>query len=842
MPNSQPRPQLYHSSVHLSLSLSHHPEHDTAERLVRKQKQQMTMDATDTLSVAYCPVPINGNPTEVLANRFSAWRKIIRALLVYFKEAVSVQEEVTRQHVRLGTAVNFPFFANGTADMSKHTVQKDREALDPQDSNVTDARSVAAKSTAGSLWAGGFHQNSTSHEDEAIRAMFQPYGHGSIADLPGDLIAYHRTQAAHASQLAKELAKNLIPRLDDLRRDLLVKIKEIKGLSSDFKNTYAKEQGLTEQHVASLQQAIKVLTSGGPLQGKQDPALVRYQLEKQLGRQISEENYLQDAYNNLQNSGKELEKVVVMEIQQALDHFAQLNSAAATALQQLVDKFVVDGFVAREPAAEWTAFVSTDPNFVDTATPSRSIDEIEYPYRGDPLTCELRSGQLERRSKYLKSYSRAFYVLTPSFLHEFKSGDRAKHPVPVMSLALDECQISADSKSSSGSHKFVLKTKQGDSSRGHNWVFRVESADALQQWMKDIQTLTSIKDVRARALKFNAPRVAPSRQQVNGHSNSNQHNHTEVNNAVPANINNVDSAHNASTHSNASNAIPTGIATATATATAYPNDTNTTIATDPVADSVDNNNPLPTSADSEIPALPHSAREMSGSLLASAHRKHMEEPQQVFDEPDEFESPSEATKQDPLVDEKSNFGYDNPRNRTIDDYEENQHVGEVPRVQSRQNSRKFSVDQGPALPGLAEIKAAQAAAGADSDVFEYDNENPDAGNTLKTEKDEFVPAHSDLPVHVERRLTMSNHKEDGDAAQNAPRDHTEVGADAHDVIERQRKYSVSSTGKRGPPSRKATGSYGTTDDLKPLSEAQPADGKGSLFFANGLPDTTSGAK
>ncbi|KAG5361362.1 Phosphatidylinositol 4,5-bisphosphate-binding protein [Yarrowia sp. C11] len=793
-------------------------------------------EATDTLSVAYCPVPINGNPTEVLANRFSAWRKIIRALLVYFKEAVSVQEEVCRQHVRLGTAVNFPFFANGTADMSKHTVQKDREALDPQESNVTDSKSVAAKSTAGSLWAGGFHQNNTSHEDEAIRGMFQPYGHGSIADLPGDLIAYHRTQAAHASQLAKELAKNLIPRLDDLRRDLLVKIKEIKGLASDFKNTYAKEQGLTEQHVAALQQAIKVLTGGGPIQGKQDPALVRYQLEKQLGRQISEENYLQDAYTNLQNSGKELEKVVVMEIQQALDHFAQLNSAAATALQQLVDKFVVDGFVAREPAYEWTAFVASDPNFVDTATPSRALDEIEYPYRGDPLTCELRSGQLERRSKYLKSYSRAFYVLTPSFLHEFKSGDRAKHPVPVMSLALDECQISADSKSSGGSHKFVLKTKQGDSSRGHNWVFRVESADALQLWMKDIQTLTSIKDVRERALKFNAPRVAPSRpsevQQVNGHSNnSNPHNHISNNSAVPPHTDSAPTT--SSTTHNASNAIPTGIATAAATpavAAAIPKSTTSSaIATD--STSVNN---------TDIPALPHSARDMSGSLLASAHRKHMEEPQQVFDEPDEFDNPADG--QDPLVAEKSNFGYDNPRNKTIDDYEENQHVGEVPRVASRQNSRKFSVDQGPALPGLAEIKAAQAAAGAaDSAVFEYDAENPDAGNTLKSETGDFVPAHADVPVNVERRLTMSNHK-DEEASQNAPRDHTEVGADAQEVIERQRKYSVSSTGKRGPPSRKATGSYGTTDDLKPLSEAQPADSKGSLFFANGLPETTSGAK
>ena len=39
-------------------------------------------------------------PTEIMANRFSAWRSIIKDLVNYFKEYSSVQEEIIRQQSR----------------------------------------------------------------------------------------------------------------------------------------------------------------------------------------------------------------------------------------------------------------------------------------------------------------------------------------------------------------------------------------------------------------------------------------------------------------------------------------------------------------------------------------------------------------------------------------------------------------------------------------------------------------------------------------------------------------------------------------------------------------------
>ena len=54
---------------------------------------------------------------------------------------------------------------------------------------------------------------------------------------------------------------------------------------------------------------------------------------------------------------------------------------------------------------EWISFVSNDPHFVSPDIPLRKIDEIEYPGKHHPAAQEVRAGTLERKSKYLKSYT-----------------------------------------------------------------------------------------------------------------------------------------------------------------------------------------------------------------------------------------------------------------------------------------------------------------------------------------------------------------------------------------------------------------------------------------------------
>jgi hypothetical protein len=64
---------------------------------------------------------------------------------------------------------------------------------------------------------------------------------------------------------------------------------------------------------------------------------------------------------------------------------------------------------------EWNNFISESDQLVDPRVPVRNIQSITYPGKDHPAAAEVRSGMLERKSKYLKSYTPGWYVL-PSFI------------------------------------------------------------------------------------------------------------------------------------------------------------------------------------------------------------------------------------------------------------------------------------------------------------------------------------------------------------------------------------------------------------------------------------------
>jgi hypothetical protein len=73
------------------------------------------------------------------------------------------------------------------------------------------------------------------------------------------------------------------------------------------------------------------------------------------------------------------------------------------------------------------------------------------------------------------------YVLSPTHLHEFKSAD--KSGAPVMSLYLPEQKLGSHSNEGGSSNKFMLKGRQtGSMHRGHSWVFRCESFETMSAW------------------------------------------------------------------------------------------------------------------------------------------------------------------------------------------------------------------------------------------------------------------------------------------------------------------------------------------------------------------------
>ncbi|KAL4865987.1 hypothetical protein BDV12DRAFT_173673 [Aspergillus spectabilis] len=396
-------------------------------------REKYAVDGDEDMNSAfYIPVPTSGNPTEALAERFQAWRKILKDLIVFFKE-----------------------------------LQKSHEA-----------RAKLYLSTTNLM-------NNTSLPPGFLKS-------GGLGDANEILRDFHR-QSHFEMNKAAEIETEVVNQLSGLRNDLQKKTKEIKALSGDFRNTVDKEVDVTRKTVRHLHEALGLVdTDPSATSGKGDPFIVRLSVEKQIERQIEEENYLHRAYLNLENSGRELESIVVGEIQKAYNAYAGILKREAEQTLDTTEKLRV-GPISMPHDHEWNTFISETDGMVDPRVPIRNVDSISYPGKDHPAAAEVRSGMLERKSKYLKSYAPGWYVLSPTHLHEFKSADRVAWQTPVMSLYLPEQKLGSHSQPDSTSHKFMLKGRQtGTMHRGHSWVFRAESYETMMAWYEDIERLISM--------------------------------------------------------------------------------------------------------------------------------------------------------------------------------------------------------------------------------------------------------------------------------------------------------------------------------------------------------------
>lgn len=115
---------------------------------------------------------------------------------------------------------------------------------------------------------------------------------GGLDDALQVLRNYNK-QAIAESNKAREIEEDVILALTGLRSDLHQKIKEIKNLSGDFKNSVDKEMEATRRAVNGLQEVLgKTELDPALTTGKEDPYLLRLAVDRQLERQIDEENYL----------------------------------------------------------------------------------------------------------------------------------------------------------------------------------------------------------------------------------------------------------------------------------------------------------------------------------------------------------------------------------------------------------------------------------------------------------------------------------------------------------------------------------------------------------------------
>lgn len=115
---------------------------------------------------------------------------------------------------------------------------------------------------------------------------------GGIDDALQVLREYHKTAFAECNK-SKDIENDVILALVGLRSDLNTKIKEIKSLSGDFKNSVEKEMEITRKLVKTLQDGLGQ-SDVDPSQatGRSDPFLLKLTVDRQIEKQIDEENYL----------------------------------------------------------------------------------------------------------------------------------------------------------------------------------------------------------------------------------------------------------------------------------------------------------------------------------------------------------------------------------------------------------------------------------------------------------------------------------------------------------------------------------------------------------------------
>lgn len=115
---------------------------------------------------------------------------------------------------------------------------------------------------------------------------------GGLADATEILRDFHRQGYTEANK-AIEVEMEVISQLTGLRNDLQKKTKEIKNLAGDFKNSVEKELDVTRKSVRNLQEALGLVdTDPSATSGKGDPFIMRLSVERQVEKQIEEENYL----------------------------------------------------------------------------------------------------------------------------------------------------------------------------------------------------------------------------------------------------------------------------------------------------------------------------------------------------------------------------------------------------------------------------------------------------------------------------------------------------------------------------------------------------------------------
>lgn len=356
-----------------------------------------------------------------------------------------------------------------------------------------------------------------------IQVPFRPgnqfLGEGGMQDVFYTIRDKTRVIADSHASLARTIESSIVQHLQKLRTEIKAHIKNVQNDTGKLAASVARERELSTKMIADLAKAIGTVNHT-PMQvhAKEDPYAVNVQVNKQLQKQVHEENLLQKSIVIMQQNSAHFEEGIVRSIQSAWATFDEWQARMSVSVQESWRQLGVN-MAQLMPDREWIAFAARSDHLLDPETPLRNPDAIDYPGRNDPSVTAVHAGLLERKKRFTKSYKEGFYVLTPAgFLHEYSSSDPNQCAAPIWSLFLPACTLGPPSSASTAkSHKFHIEArKDGTSAFGKTpggklfggneaYTFRARSHEEMMEVWNDLRMLVARYLVASEQMERDGP-------------------------------------------------------------------------------------------------------------------------------------------------------------------------------------------------------------------------------------------------------------------------------------------------------------------------------------------------
>ncbi|KAG9012357.1 hypothetical protein FRB95_009717 [Tulasnella sp. JGI-2019a] len=409
--------------------------------------------------------PSDLRPSDILIERFIAWKAITKQLIAYFEGIADIESNTAREMTKLGAVIQVPF-----------------------------------------------------------RAGNQFLGEGGLQDIFYNIRDKTRTIADQHANFAKTVDSSLVQHLQKLLLEIKAHIKNVQNDTGRLATAVAKEREMSTKVIADLAKSIAMFKNTPmAIQARDDPYCQNLLVAKQLQKQVHEENALQKSIILMQQNSAHFEEGIIRSIQSAWQTFDEWQVRMSAAIQETW-RILGQSMGSLAPDREWIAFSARSDHLIDPDTPLRNPETIQYPSKEDPSVVPLHTGMLERKRRFTRSYRESYFVLTAAgFLHEYDSPDPIEQHNPHFSLFLPSCTLGPPSSPSADrSHKFHVEGRKDATGltransilhRGAQaWTFRARSHDEMLEWWNDVRMLVARYLVASDQMERSGPVAAAVRQ------------------------------------------------------------------------------------------------------------------------------------------------------------------------------------------------------------------------------------------------------------------------------------------------------------------------------------------